>query len=399
MFDVSAFRRKFPFYNADQGIYLDSASTLQRPKSVVDALISYYSHLNMNVGRGAHKLADINMEILHNCRQKILNYYSAGEAYEVIFTYNATLSLNLLANGLISSLDLPSMVMGSIMEHHSNYLPWMAKCKTYKIDFDTIPLNDEGQLDLTYLQDHLRGNAVLSLTTQSNVNGHQISIPNLMEAVQRSNPIVVFDDTQKGLYEPLNITQYKPDFVVASGHKMGAPFGISMIIGKKEILDDMPPLILGGGMVLRVGKEDFIARNSPGKFEAGTLNMAAVAGLDAAIDFIQTSINDEAKQYLKQLSEYAFKKLSLIDELKWIPGTKPTSRIFSFNINNIHPHDVSTLLSKHNIMIRSGHLCAIPFLENLNLKACNRISLCYYNTFDEIDKVIAAIKECITLFK
>lgn len=360
------YREDFPQIR-DDFAYLDNAATTYKPKQVISAISNYYEHLNANPGHGLYDDSISLSAKIDEIREQIKRFLGADDSYSVIFTHSATESFNMLAQMFSGK-----TVAISRLEHHSNLLPWRKHCKTKIIECDK-----SGRLD-----EIIPEADILAITGMSNVLG---TIPNLDNVLTKSNSITILDATQMVVHAPVDITKRGIDFAVFSGHKLYAPMGIGVICGKTSILEQLTPAFWGGGIVDSVTDSDEALSEIPAKFEAGTLNAAGIIGLGAAIEYLESKTN--IFEYEAELSAYLEKKLQEINHLHFFGS----GGIYSFIIDGVHPHDIAGILSADGIAVRAGYHCAEPLLIKLEIGPTTRISLSFYNTKDEIDRLATSL--------
>ncbi|BBE30515.1 putative cysteine desulfurase [Tepiditoga spiralis] len=376
--------------NGKDLIYFDSAATTLKPNRVVEAIEDYYKNHNSNVHRSPHTLAGEATTMYEDARDAVANFINAKRE-EVIFTKGTTESLNSLAYSL--SKDLNGEVLISTLEHHANFVPWQQLFdNVIYYDAENGVFNEEKYLKLVN-----KNTSLISITGQSNVTGQEINIKNLVLKIRKINKdvIIVLDGAQLIPHSKIDVKELDIDFLAFSGHKMLGPMGIGVLYGKKYILEKMKPFLYGGEMIDQVSIEKTTFNVLPYKFEAGTPNVGGAIGLAEAIKYLESLNVNEVYSHIKELTSYAIKKLSELDFLD-VYGTKDTNHnsLISFNVKNVHPHDVANLLNDlYGIAIRSGHHCAQPLMKNLNVHSTCRASFYIYNTLEEIDVLIEGLKK------
>lgn len=399
-------KQDFPIFNQkindETLVYLDNAATSQIPKFVEEKVRDFNEKERANVHRGVHALGLRATNQYESSRQKVANFIGANNAKEVIFTSGCTDSLNLVAASFgEQNIQAGDEILVSIMEHHSNLLPWqqLAKRKQAKLNF--IEINSDGLLDIKNLKSKINSKTkIVALTHVSNVLGTINPIKELTDLAHEKGAIVVVDGAQAVGHFPIDVAELNVDFYAFSGHKMFAPTGIGVLYGKKDLLDKMPPYRLGGEMIANVTREGATWAEVPYKFEAGTPNIAGAIGLGAAIDYLQSLDFELIQKHEQELTSYALEKLKNVLGLTIYGPQKSNGRIgvISFNLKNIHPHDLATALDLNGIEVRAGHHCAQPLMASLDTESTVRASLSIYNTKDDIDKLVSSLHEAKEFF-
>lgn len=399
-------KQDFPIFNQNINdetlVYLDNAATSQIPKFVEEKVRDFNEKERANVHRGVHALGLRATNQYESSRQKVANFIGANNAKEVIFTSGCTDSLNLVAASFgEQNIQAGDEILVSIMEHHSNLLPWqqLAKRKQAKLNF--IEINSDGLLDIKNLKSKINSKTkIVALTHVSNVLGTINPIKELTDLAHEKGAIVVVDGAQAVGHFPIDVAELNVDFYAFSGHKMFAPTGIGVLYGKKDLLDKMQPYRLGGEMIANVTREGATWAEVPYKFEAGTPNIAGAIGLGAAIDYLQSLDFELIQKHEQELTSYALEKLKNVSGLTIYGPQKSNGRIgvISFNLKNIHPHDLATALDLNGIEVRAGRHCAQPLMASLNTESTVRASLSIYNTKDDIDKLVSSLHEAKEFF-
>lgn len=399
-------KQDFPIFNQkindETLVYLDNAATSQIPKFVEEKVRDFNEKERANVHRGVHALGLRATNQYESSRQKVANFIGANNAKEVIFTSGCTDSLNLVADSFgEQNIQAGDEILVSIMEHHSNLLPWqqLAKRKQAKLNF--IEINSDGLLDIKNLKSKINSKTkIVALTHVSNVLGTINPIKELTDLAHEKGAIVVVDGAQAVGHFPIDVAELNVDFYAFSGHKMFAPTGIGVLYGKKDLLDKMQPYRLGGEMIANVTREGATWAEVPYKFEAGTPNIAGAIGLGAAIDYLQSLDFELIQKHEQELTSYALEKLKNVSGLTIYGPQKSNGRIgvISFNLKNIHPHDLATALDLNGIEVRAGHHCAQPLMASLDTESTVRASLSIYNTKDDIDKLVSSLHEAKEFF-
>lgn len=394
--DFQIFRRKI---KGKTLIYLDNASTTQKPKSVIAALKKYYENYNANIHRGIHTLSEEATEAYENSRRLTAKFINAKSEKEIIFTRNTTESINLVAKTWAEkNIKKDSEIIISGLEHHSNLIPWQEIAKKKKAKLKIIPVKKDFTLDMkTYKTMLSPKTKLVSITGMSNVTG---TIPNIKEIIRlakKFGAVTLIDGAQIAAHTKTNVQNLNCDFFAFSSHKMLGPTGVGILYGKENILRNMPPFLFGGDMVKTVTQFDAVWNNIPWKFEAGTPNIADVIAFSEAIKYLEKTGMRNIEAHEKKLLKYAIKKLSKYKEVTLFTP-KNAGGILSFKIKGIHPHDIAAIFNEEGIAIRSGHHCSQPLMETLHVPATARISFYLYNTFEDIDRVEKALKKAIKIF-
>ena len=399
----SEIRKDFPLLQNRDIAYLDNGATTQRPKQVIDAIQNFYENYNANPHRGAYTLSMEATEIYENTRNKIAKFINAKHREEIIFSKNASESLNLIAYSYgMENLKENDEIVLSIMEHHSNLVPWQkvskvtgAKLKYMYID-ENFELSDE-EIE-SKITDHTK---IVGITHISNVLGTINHIKKIIQYAHKKGAIVIVDAAQSIPHMKIDVQTLDADFLVFSGHKMLAPLGIGVLYGKKELLDKMSPFLMGGDMIEYVYEQTTTFAELPNKFEAGTQNVEGVVGLGAAIDYIEKIGYDNIIKQENEVVSYAREQLSKLDYLTLYltPNEKNHSSVISFNIHKIHPHDVASILDAEGVCIRSGNHCAQPLMRYLGIDSTCRASFYFYNTKEEVDRLVEALNKTYDRFK
>jgi cysteine desulfurase/selenocysteine lyase len=402
MLDIQKIRTDFPILtqkvNGKPLVYFDNGATSQKPQVVIDAIAKYYQEINANIHRGVHTLSQLATDAYEQSRQKIQNHINAQHAYEVIFTSGTTHGINAVAHGFASILQPGDEVMVSALEHHSNIVPWQMLCEKTGAVLRVIPMNDEGEL----IQSEY--DKLLSLKTKivavnhiSNALGTINSIKEMIAKAHRVGAAVLIDGAQATPHLKPDVQELDCDFYVFSGHKICGPTGIGILYGKEEWLRKLPPYQGGGEMIATVTFEKTTYADLPHKFEAGTPNIAGGIVLGTAIDYLNEIGFDNIAQYEHELLEYATKKLLEIEGLKIYGTSAQKTSVISFNINGIHPYDIGTIIDKLGIAVRTGHHCAQPIMDFFHIPGTIRASFAFYNTKEEIDAMVEAVKKAKTM--
>ena len=385
-------KSEFPIFKNRKLTYLDSASTSQKPKVVLDAMKNVYENSNANVHRALYDLGSESTELYESSRELVAKFINANSSKEIIFTSGATASINLLAYSIGSQLKEDDEVLISHMEHHANIVPWQQLVKRTGIKLKYLPLTDSGEIDLSKSSELITAKTkIVSITHMSNVLGTINPIKEIAKLTKMVGAVFIVDGAQSVSHMPVNVQDLECDFLVFSGHKMLGPTGVGVLWGKFELLNDLDPFLSGGEMIEKVTLEESTWNEVPYKFEAGTPNYVQAIGLGAAVKFLSKIGMENIHKYEKELTSYAVEKLQSIPNLNIHGSPKNRGSVISFNIDNIHPQDLAQFLNEDNICIRVGHHCAQPLLETLNETSTARASFYIYNDFSDIDKLVYSI--------
>ena len=396
-------KKDFPLLKEKNIAYLDSGATTQKPIQVIEKINEFYKSYNANPHRGAYTLSMEATEIYENTRTKIAKFINAKHREEIIFSKNATESLNLIAYSYgLENLKKDDEVVLSIMEHHSNLVPWQYVTKTTGSTLKYMYINDEFELSDEEIESKITDKTkIVGITHVSNVLGTINNVKKIIKYAHKKGAVVVVDASQSIPHSKIDVQDLDADFLVFSGHKMLSPLGIGVLYGKKEILNKMRPFLMGGDMIEYVYEQDTTFASLPNKFEAGTQNVEGVVGLGAAIDYINDFGYENIQKIEKEVVKYAREELSKLDYLTLYltPNEENHSSVISFNINEIHPHDVASILDTEGVCIRSGNHCAQPLLRSLNIDSTCRASFYFYNTKDDVDRLVHALNKTYDMFK
>lgn len=406
MFDFKTIIKDFPILNRKINekklIYFDNAATSQKPKVVIDALSNFYSNTNANIHRGVHTLSMESTYLYDEAKDKIAEFINAPNSNSIIFTRGTTESLNLIADSWgQSNLKEPDNIVITELEHHSNIVPWQELIKKTKSKLKYIPINSDGTLNLSNINNIITKNTKLvSMTHVSNGIGTINNIKEIIKIAKSVGAITIIDAAQSAPHMPLDVADLDCDFLTFSGHKMLAPTGIGVLYGKKEILEAMPPYQKGGDMILEVTFDKSTWNEIPFKFEAGTPNIAGAIGLSAAAKYLMEIGMQNIREHEIEITKYAYSNLMNINGIEILGPENIDIRagLISFNIPDIHPHDLGTFLDSKGIAIRTGHHCAMPLIKKLGSHSSARASFYIYNTNQEIDKFTTEINNSIKYF-
>jgi len=405
-FDLEKIRLDFPILSKPVHqvplVYFDNAATTQKPIQVINSIKKYYEEFNANPHRGAHLLSVLATKAYEDTREKVKNFINAESSKEIIFTRNATESLNLIAYSYGRAFLKPGdEILLSITEHHSNIVPWQVVAKATGAIIKYLYVNQEGRLDLDQIKMDINDRTkIVSICHMSNVLGTIHPIKKIGELAHKVGAIFIVDGAQSIPHMKIDVKDLGADFFVFSGHKMYAPMGIGVLYGKTELLEKMPPFLYGGDMIEYVSEQETSFAEIPYKFEAGTQNVEGVVGLSEAIDYIENLGYKNIEKSEKELTEYALTKL-LESPLITVYGPKNSQNrggVISFNLQDAHPHDVASIIDTCGVALRSGHHCAQPLMKYLKVNSTCRISFAFYNTKAEIDIFINGLKKVREVF-
>jgi cysteine desulfurase/selenocysteine lyase len=404
-FDVHEIRSDFPILkrlvNGKPLVYLDNAATTQKPQAVIDALTNYYTFDNANIHRGLYFLSELATEQYENARLKAKEFINALSASEIIFVRGTTEAINLVAATLCRAKIFKEgdEVIVSNMEHHANIVPWQLMADRKKIKLSVIPISDAGELDIETFEKMLNPKTKLvSVVHISNALGTVNPVKKIIEIAHSKNIPVMIDGAQAAPHLKIDVQELDADFYAFSGHKVFGPTGIGVLYGKTRYLEMMPPYQGGGDMIRTVTFEESTFDDIPHKFEAGTPNIAGGIALGAAIDYLSQFDREELTNYEQIILNYATNRLLEIDGLKIIGTAKEKASVVSFVIDGIHPYDIGTIIDTDGIAIRTGHHCTQPLMKRFNVSATARASFSFYNTKEEIDKLVLGIQKVKKMF-
>ena len=397
------FKDEFPILQERKISYLDSGATTQKPQCVIDAIESYYKECNANPHRGAYSLSIEATEKYESTREKIAKFINAKNREEIIFSKNATESLNLIAYSYgLDNLKKDDEVVLSIMEHHSNLVPWQYVTKKTNSKLKFMYINKDYELSKEEIESKITDKTkVVGITHVSNVLGTINNVKKIIKYAHKKGAVVIVDASQSIPHMKIDVQDLDADFLVFSGHKMFAPLGIGVLYGKKELLNKMPPFLMGGDMIEYVYEQNTTFAPLPNKFEAGTQNVEGVIGLGSAIDYIEKIGYKEIQNVEEAITKYAVSELSRLNflELYITPHSENHSSVISFNIKGVHPHDVASILDSNGVCVRSGNHCAQPLLRYLGMDSTCRASFSIYNTKEDVDNLVEALKKAYKMFE
>ncbi len=398
MLDINKVRADFPILsrtvNGKPLVYFDNGATSQKPQIVIDAIAKYYQEINANIHRGVHTLSQLATDAYEISRGKIQNHINAKFAHEVIFTSGTTHSINAVANGFASILKSGDEVLVSAMEHHSNIVPWQMLCEKTGAVLKVIPMNENGELIMAEYDKLVSDKTkIVTVNHISNALGTVNPIQYMIDKAHEFGAAILIDGAQAVPHLKPDVQALDCDFYVFSGHKMCGPTGVGILYGKEEWLNKLPPYQGGGEMIKEVSFEKTTYADLPHKFEAGTPDIAGGIVLGTAIDYMNSVGFENIQQQELELLDYATKRLLEIEGLKIFGTAKEKTSVVSFNIEGIHPYDVGTIIDKLGIAVRTGHHCAQPVMDFFKIPGTIRASFSFYNTKEEIDSMIEAVKK------
>jgi len=397
--DTLVQKKDFPIFSDDSLVYLDSASTSQKPDIVINGLKNVYENSNANVHRALYKLGSESTKLFESAREKISSFINASSSKEIVFTGGTTESINLLAYTFGTKLEKNDEILISHMEHHANLVPWQLLAKMSGAKLKYLPLTESGELDFSQSEKYFtKKTKIISITHMSNVLGTVNPIKKIAKIAKSIGAIFVVDGAQSVSHMPVDVQNLGCDFLAFSGHKMLGPTGIGVLWGTLDMLESLPPFMAGGEMIETVTLEKSTWNKVPYKFEAGTPNYVQAIGLGIAVEYLNNIGMKRIQEHERKLTDYAIEKLERISGL-YIHGN-PSNRggIISFNLNKIHPQDLAQFLNEDNICIRVGHHCAQPLLKTLDETSTARISFYVYNDSYDVDKLVESIQSTINYF-
>ena len=403
-YDVERIRRDFPILSrtvrGKRLVYLDNAATTQKPQQVIDRIVRYYSEENSNVHRGVHYLSEVATMEYENARGFVQRFINARDEKEIVFTRGTTESINLVAHAWgRTNLREGDEILISAIEHHSNIVPWQMLCAEKNATLRIIPVNDAGELSMDEYEQMLNPRVKLvAVGHASNALGTINPVRRMAEAAHANGSLILIDGAQGMPHLRVDVQDIGCDFYAFSGHKVYGPTGIGVLYGREALLDAMPPWQGGGDMILSVSYEKTTYNALPYKFEAGTPNIAGVVGLAAALDYVGSIGLDNIAAYEQELQEYAAKRLLEIRGLRLIGTAREKAAVISFVLEQVHPHDIGTILDQEGIAVRTGHHCAQPLMLRFNVPATGRASFGLYNTREEADLLVDGLQKVIGVF-
>ena len=400
--NIESIRDDFPILstkvNGNQLVYFDNAATSQTPNCVIDSISDYYKTLNSNIHRGVHKLSQLATEKYENSRKKFKEHLNASSTSEIIFTSGTTHSINLVSNGFTKFLNEGDEIIVSQLEHHSNIVPWQMLCEKTEAVMKVIPMNDQGELKVSEFLKLLNSKTkVVFVNHVSNALGTINPIETIIEKSHEVGAAVLIDGAQAAPHFEIDVKKLDVDFYVCSAHKLCGPTGVGILYGKKEWLEKLPPYQGGGEMIDEVSFEKTTYAELPNKFEAGTPNIAGVIASGVALDYVNQIGLKNIKDYEDYLLNYATSKLKEIEGMKIYGESKYKTSVISFNIGEIHPYDIGSVIDNLGIAVRTGHHCAQPIMDYFDIPGTIRISFCFYNTTKEIDTLMLGLKKACNM--
>ena len=395
-------KKDFPLLKQDSRgfplVYLDNAATTQKPKVVIDAVTEFYQKTNANVHRGAHELSIRATELFEESRVKVSEFINAERPQEIIFTGGTTESINLLANCLQNRLSEDDEILITLMEHHSNIVPWQIACKRTGAKLAAVDVDDQGNLDWSDLKNKLTDKTkILAFTHVSNALGTVNPAHEIVQLAKQFNVITVVDGAQAALHEPLDMRKLDCDFYTFSGHKVFGPTGVGVLYGKHDLLSEMPPWQGGGEMIEFVSIANSTYQSPPYKFEAGTPAIAEVIGLGKAIEYINTLNREQMNQKEQALVRSVANELSSLARVRLIGSPDNRQSVISFLVDGSHPHDVGQILDQQGVAVRSGHHCTMPLMERLKIPGTVRASFSLYSDDQDADRLIETVEKAADL--
>lgn len=401
---MNRYKKDFPILkqkiNGKKLVYLDSSATSQKPKAVIDSIVSYYTRFNANIKRGLYPLSEKATLEVENTRKKVARFINAKEPCEIIFVRNTTEGINLITRILEERIKRSDTIVTTIMEHHSNFVPWQQLALKKKANFLVLDITNEGFLKEFTLPKNTK---ILSLTHASNVLGTINPLTKIIKKVKKENPnvLVIVDAAQSVPHLRVDVQKLGCDLLVFSGHKMMAATGISVLYGKKELLENLPPFLFGGEMISEVSVKKTTFAQLPEKYEAGTPDIAGIISLGSAIDYLQKIGMEKIQKHERMLTEYCLNEMKKIDGLTVLGPQDLSARsgVVSFTLFQIHPHDLAQILGDLGICIRVGHHCAMPLHKRLGIGASSRVSFSIYSDEKDIDALINGIKKAQKLLQ
>jgi len=398
MFDVQKIREDFPILkrevNGKPLVYFDNAATSQTPQVVIDTIVDYYTGYNANIHRGVHTLSQEATDAYEIARQKVQQHFNAKESYEIILTAGTTHSINIVATGFTQLLQAGNEIIVSALEHHSNIVPWQMLCERTGAKLKVIPMNEKGELQMDVYDQLLSDRTKLVFTNHiSNALGTINPIEEIITKAHAVGAAVLIDGAQSCPHIKPDVQALDVDFYVASAHKLCGPTGVGLLYGKEEWLNKLPPYQGGGEMIETVTFEKTTYAGLPHKFEAGTPNICGGIAFGAALDYMNSIGFDHIAAYEKELLDYGTQKLSEIEGLKIYGTSEQKTSVISFNLEGIHPYDVGSIVDKLGVAVRTGHHCAQPIMDFYQIPGTIRASFSFYNTKEEINILVEAVKK------
>jgi cysteine desulfurase/selenocysteine lyase len=404
IFDIDKIRADFPILkrkvNGNNFIYFDNAATSQKPNLVINSIVDYYRNYNSNIHRGVHTVSQEATDGYEGARIKIQNHFNIKNSYEIILTSGTTHSINLVANGFLDILNEKDEIIISGLEHHSNIVPWQMMANKNGAKIKVIPINENGELDMKVFDSILNKKTKLVFVNHvSNALGTINPIKKIIQKAHNVNAAVLIDGAQASAHFKIDLQELDVDFYTTSAHKLCGPTGIGMLFGKEKWLKKMPPYQGGGEMISDVTFEKTTYAELPHKFEAGTPNVSGAIAFGFALDYLNKLGFDNIEEYESSLLKYATDQLKKIPDLKIYGEGKQKVSVISFNVKGIHAYDIGTLLDKFGIAVRTGQHCAQPIMDHFGISGTVRVSLSFYNTKEEVDKLYKSLKQAISMLR
>jgi cysteine desulfurase / selenocysteine lyase len=404
MFDVNKIRADFPILsrkvNGQDLVYFDNAATSQTPRQVIEVIVDYYSRLNANIHRGVHKLSQEATDAYEQARRTVQKHFNAAHAHEIILTAGTTESINLIASGYTRLLEEGDELLVSALEHHSNIVPWQMLCERTGAFLKVIPMTPQGTLDMNAFESLL--NSKTRLVFVNHVSNALGTLNPIEEIISKSHAVgaeVLIDGAQACPHIKPDVQQLDVDYYVTSAHKLCGPTGVGMLYGKESLLNKLPPYQGGGEMIATVTFEKTTYADLPHKFEAGTPNIAGGIAFGAALDYMNSIGFDAIATYEAELLEYATKELIQIPGLKIFGEAPKKTAVISFNVGKIHPYDIGSILDQMGIAVRTGHHCAQPIMDFYQIPGTVRASFAFYNTKQEIDRLVIGVRKAVEMLQ
>ena len=403
-FDVAKVRTDFPILkrevNQQPLVYFDNAATSQTPQAVIDVIVDYYSNYNANIHRGVHSLSQEATDAYEVARQKIQEHFNAAKAHEIILTSGTTHSINIIASGYASLLKAGDELLVSAMEHHSNIVPWQMLCEKTGAVLKVIPMTQAGTLDMRAFEALLSDKTQLVFVNHvSNALGTVNPIATIIDQAHAVGAKVLIDGAQAAPHIKADVQALDVDYYVTSAHKLCGPTGVGMLYGKEDLLNTLPPYQGGGEMIAEVSFEKTTYADLPHKFEAGTPNIAGGIAFGAALDYMNAIGFETIAAYEQELLDYATTALKAFEGIQIYGEAPEKTAVLSFNVKGIHPYDVGSILDKFGIAVRTGHHCAQPIMDYYQIPGTIRASFSFYNTKEEIDRMIEALKRALLMLQ
>ncbi len=397
MLDIQKIRADFPILkekvNGKPLVYFDNAATSQTPQVVIDAIVDYYSRYNSNIHRGVHTLSQVATDAYEQAREKVQKHFNAAKSYEIILTAGTTHSINIVANGFAPLLEKGDEIIVSALEHHSNIVPWQMLCERTGAVLKVIPFDDAGVLEMEVFHELLGAKTKLVFVNHiSNALGTINPIKEIIDSAHAVGAAVLIDGAQACPHIKPDVQALDVDFYVASAHKLCGPTGVGLLYGKEAWLEKLAPYQGGGEMIETVSFEKTTYAGLPHKFEAGTPNIAGGISFGVALDYMNSIGLENIAAYENELLEYGTAALSEIEGLRIYGTAKEKASVISFNVGEIHPFDIGSILDKLGVAVRTGHHCAQPIMDRFGIPGTVRASFAFYNTKEEIDILVAAVK-------